>query len=338
MRKAFVTGLEGPRLGDAERAFLADARPAGLILFSRNCVTRDQIRTLIHDARRAVGTDDLLVMIDQEGGRVQRLRPPLARMLPPAAAFKAHFDRDLERACRATFLVSRLVAEDLTTFDIDTNCAPILDVPIAGAHDIIGNRAYSRDPREVIALGRAAADGLMAGGILPVMKHMPGHGRAGHDSHLELPSVTATFDELAQTDFAPFKALSDLPAAMTAHVLFLALDGAKPASISQAVTRAVIRGHIGFNGLLISDDLSMKALQGDMSERARQVIAAGTDLVLHCNGVLDEMRAVAGSVPALEGAALARYSKALSVARGPRLDFDRHEAETMTQQLLTPST
>jgi len=338
MRTAFVTGLEGPRLGDAERAFLADTRPAGIILFTRNCLSRDQIRTLIHEAKRAVGSDDLLVMVDQEGGRVQRLRPPLARLLPPAAAYVAHFDCDMERACRAAFLVARLTAADLATFDIDTNCAPILDVPVAGAHDIIGNRAYGRDPGTVIALGRAVADGLMAGGILPVMKHIPGHGRAGADSHLELPSVTASFDELAQSDFLPFKSLADLPAAMTAHVRFVSLDATSPASTSKIVTRDVVRGHIGFDGLLLSDDLSMQALQGEMGERARQVIEAGSDLALHCNGKLDEMRVVAGSVPALEGPALARFTRALGVARGPRLDFDRRDAETMTQQLLTPST
>ncbi len=206
-----------------------------------------------------------------------------------------------------------------------------------GAHDIIGNRAYGRDPDSVIALGRAVAHGLMAGGILPVMKHIPGHGRAGADSHLELPSVSASFDALAQSDFVPFKALSDLPAAMTAHVRFVALDATTPASISRVVTRDVIRGHIGFGGLLVSDDLSMKALQGEMSERARQVIEAGSDLALHCNGVLDEMRVVARSVPALEGLAQARFIRALGVARGPRLEFDRQAAETMTQQLLTPS-
>ncbi len=334
--RAFITGVAGTDLTAEERRFLAQTRPAGLILFARNCASRAQIRALVADVKSTVGHDRLLVLIDQEGGRVQRLRPPLARLLPAAAAFMASTNGDLKAASRAAFQVARLTAEDLAGFDIDTSCAPVLDVPVAGAHDIIGNRAYGRDCATVIALGRAVAEGLMAGGILPVMKHIPGHGRASADSHFELPSVATSRADLVGSDFAPFKALADLPAAMTAHVRYTALDASAPASTSLLVTRDIMRGHIGFDGLLMSDDVSMQALTGSCTERTQQVIAAGSDLALHCNGDLGEMREVAAASPVLGGRALERFARALAVARAPRQSFDIAEAEAVTARLLSP--
>ena len=378
MPTAFITGLSGETLQPAERAFLAEAQPAGLILFARNCRTREQIRRLVDDFRDAVGSDRNLVLIDQEGGRVQRLRPPLARLLPPAAAFMAHHghaestrlrsagstrlrsagstrfrsaestqlqqagstrllqdaDVDVDAACRDAFLVARLTADDLRPFGVNTSCAPVLDVPVAGAHDIIGNRAYGLSPSLVLELGGAVADGLMAGGVLPVMKHIPGHGRAHADSHLELPVVAASRADLAATDFAPFRALRRLPAAMTAHVLYTALDAQHPASTSASLTRDIIRGDIGFDGLLMSDDLGMSALTGSMVERTRAVLAAGSDLALHCNGDLAEMRDVARAAPPLAGRALARFDAAVAVTLAPRSPYDMAEAEAVCERLL----
>jgi beta-N-acetylhexosaminidase len=335
MQKAFITGVAGEALTDDERRLLAEHPPAGLILFSRNCAARDQIRGLIADVKAAVGSDRMLVLIDQEGGRVQRLRPPHARLLPPAAAYLAHHAGDLDAARRAAFRVARLAAEDLRSFDIDTSCTPVLDVPVSGAHDVIGNRAYGTDPGIVAALGRAVADGLMAGGVLAVMKHIPGHGRASADSHLELPVVAADVATLEVTDFAPFRALASLPAAMTAHVLFTALDPHEPASTSTSITHDIIRGAIGFDGLLMSDDLSMRALAGSLAERTRRVIAAGSDLALHCNGDLAEMREVATAAPALDGPALRRFERAVSVTRRPQQSYDRSAAVAICERLLS---
>lgn len=313
MQRAFITGVAGETLSDEERRFVRDARPSGLILFARNCRDADQIRALVAEFRMAAGDDRVLVLIDQEGGRVQRLKPPLARRLPPAQAFATMHAADPGAAVRAAFAVSRLVASELTGLGINTNCAPVLDVPCEGAHDIIGDRAYGREPETVIALGRAVAEGLMAGGVLPVVKHVPGHGRARADSHLDLPVVDTAAAELERTDFVPFRALADMPAAMTAHVVFSAIDAGGPASVSALVTQRIIREAIGFDGLLMSDDLSMKALTGSMRSRAEVVIGAGSDLALHCNGNLDEMRAVVEGVPVLAGKALERLERARGV-------------------------
>lgn len=301
MTAALITGLAGTSLTAAEAAFLKTVRPCGIILFARNCRSLDEIRALIADARDAIGAERLLVLIDQEGGRVQRLRPPLGRELPPAGAY---VDAEALDAARSS---ARLVAEDLRALGITMNCAPVLDVPEPGAHDIIGNRAYGSTPESVAAFGRAVAEGFLAGGVLPVIKHIPGHGRAGKDSHLDLPTVSASVDELEAVDFAPFRALRDMPAAMTAHVVFTAIDPDAPASTSARVTSEVIRGRIGFDGLLMSDDLSMKALTGPIRGRAEAVIRAGSDIALHCNGDLAEMQAAAEGVPRLAGRALERY-------------------------------
>jgi beta-N-acetylhexosaminidase len=325
MVAAFIAALAGPELGSSEAAVLRAAKPCGVILFSRNVANPDQVRRLADTAREAVGTD-ILVLIDQEGGRVQRLRPPHWRELPPAAAFGRIYARDGREACEAALLAARLVAAELRACGINTNCAPVLDVPVPGSHNIIGDRAFGAEPQVVCELGRAVAKGYMAGGVLPVIKHIPGHGRATKDSHLDLPIVCAARKELESTDFATFRRLADLPAAMTAHVVFEAIDARLPASISESVTGEIIRGHIGFDGLLMSDDLGMKALSGSIGERAAAVIAAGSDVALLCSGDLGDTEAVAAVVPALEGRSLARYERARAVF-GQQQPFDIAEAE-----------
>jgi beta-N-acetylhexosaminidase len=328
MPRAFITGVSGETLTPDEAAFLKSSRPCGFILFGRNCISHDQIRRLVADVRTAVGSDDFLVLIDQEGGRVQRLRPPLGRALPPAAAYARLYEQNAEQGLEAAFLAARLVAEDLLDLGINTDCAPVLDVPVPGAHDIIGNRAYGAEPIQIAALGRAVAEGFMAGGVLPVIKHIPGHGRATADSHHDLPVVSESHAELSATDFEAFRRLADMPAAMSAHVVFTALDPANPASTSEIVTREVIRGEIGFDGFLMSDDLSMKALAGSFEERTRAVLAAGSDVALHCNGSLPEMNAVAAEAPELAGLALARFRRALDVLKA-RKPYDSAKAQAL---------
>jgi beta-N-acetylhexosaminidase len=245
MRTALIVGVAGTKLSRDEAQFLKDARPAGFILFARNLKDHAQIRALIGDVRAAVGADDLLVLIDQEGGRVQRLRPPLGRALPPAAAYGQLYARDHAAAVMAAFEATRLLAADLADLGINTDCAPVVDLPVEGAHDIIGDRAYGRRVDQIVALAKAVGDGFMAGGVVPVIKHIPGHGRATADSHLSLPVVTETRAELTATDFAPFKALSHMPTAMTAHVVFRDIDAEQPASTSPIVTREIIRDAAG---------------------------------------------------------------------------------------------
>lgn len=328
MSKAFITGLSGTQLSVAEADFLAAERPCGLILFTRNCESHEQMRALVAAAKRAIGERDVLVLIDQEGGRVQRLRPPLGRALPPAANYAVLYGRDPAAACRAARNAAQLVAQDLAQLGINTNCAPVLDVPVAGSHDIIGDRAYGSTPEQVAEIGASVAQGFLAQGMLPVIKHIPGHGRATKDSHLDLPVVTTARAELSDTDFKAFRLLADLPAAMTAHVVFTDIDAAHPASTSPRVTQDVIRGEIGFDGLLMSDDLSMKALTGSFAERAQAVIAAGSDVALHCNGNLAEMQAVAAAVPTLAGRALTRFQAAVAVTqRRERFDVAAAEAD-----------
>lgn len=332
MTSSLIVGLSGGALTPDERAFLADAQPAGVILFERNVRNPDAIRPLIDSTREAIGSGDALILIDQEGGRVQRLRAPAARDLPPAAAYGDVYVRDPEKALRAAFAVARLAAEELREYGVTMNCAPVLDAPVAGAHDVIGDRAYGRAPAQIIALAREVANGLLAGGVVPVIKHIPGHGRATADSHFELPTVRTPRPELSKTDFEPFAALADLPAAMTAHVVFADIDAENPASTSARVTREVIRGEIGFDGLLMSDDLSMKALAGPMRSRAEAVIRAGSDLVLHCNGDLAEMRAAAEGAPQLLGRAAQRFADAVALT-ARRDAFDVAEAALMLDEM-----
>lgn len=333
MRTALITGISGVALSPEETSFLRSARPAGLILFARNCVAHDQIRKLIAAVKDAVGSDELLVLIDQEGGRVQRLRPPLGRALPPGAAYGARFAEDQSEACAAAFGAARLLADDLQDLGVNTNCAPVLDVPAPGSHSIIGDRAYGATPDQVATLGRAVAEGFLAGGVLPVIKHIPGHGRATKDSHLDLPIVSEPRAHLSKTDFAPFRALSDMPAAMTAHVVFTDIDPLAPASTSAPVTREIIRGEIGFDGLLMSDDVSMKALSGSIRDRAEAVIRSGSDVTLHCNGVLAEMSAAAEGSPPLAGEAKRRFDKAFSRI-GRTEPYDRQAAEARLVSVL----
>jgi beta-N-acetylhexosaminidase len=334
MRAAYITGLAGLTLTADEASLLARTAPAGLILFARNCDTPEQVRRLVADARAAIGADDALVLIDQEGGRVQRLRPPHWRTLPSGAHIARLAATDSKRGAIAARQIARLTAADLCALGINTNCVPVLDVPQPGSHAVIGDRAYGVDPNAIAKLGRAVADGCLAGGVLPVIKHIPGHGRATADSHFDLPVVTATRGELAAADFAPFKALADLPVAMTAHVVYAAIDPNAPASTSAKAHREVIRGHIGFDGLLMSDDLGMKALRGTFEDRAAAVLRAGSDLVLHCSGNFEEMTAVASAVPALEGRGLDRFRRAVA-AIGQHQPFVMAEAEACLAEVLS---
>ena len=305
--RAFVSGCRALKLEADERAFLRESDPWGLILFRRNVESRAQVKALTEDFRSLVGRADAPVLIDQEGGRVQRLRPPEWADIPAAARFEALG----ARAEEGVRLAMRLIAHDLLEIGVTVDCAPVLDVADEATHEVIGTRAYSRDPAQVAALGRAAMEGLLAGGVAPVVKHVPGHGRARADSHLELPVVEATCEELAR-DFAPFHALRDAPAAMTAHVVYTALDPERAGTISPYVIGEVIRGEIGFDGLLFSDDLSMKALGGTFEARTRAAFAAGVDIGLHCNGDLEEARPVAAASPVLAGRARERAEALLA--------------------------
>jgi beta-N-acetylhexosaminidase len=323
--KAFISGCAGLSLGDEEAAFFAAERPCGAILFGRNCRDPEQIRALTQSLEVAIGVDRILILIDQEGGRVQRLKPPHWRAMPAARRYGELYARNAERGLRAAFAGARLIAEELVALGINVDCAPVLDVPQPGAHPIIGDRAYAADPSAVAVLGRAVMDGFLAGGVLPVIKHVPGHGRARADSHLALPRIEASAAELEAVDFRPFEALHDAPLAMTAHVLLPAFDSERPASVSPAIMQQVIRKTIGLTGLVMCDDIGMKALGGSVAEKAEAVIAAGCDVVLHCSGDLGEMRAVASAVPALEGEAEARFVRAMSCLHAPE-PFDAAEA------------
>jgi beta-N-acetylhexosaminidase len=313
MTRAFICGLKGLFLDADERAFLRDAAPWGVILFRRNVDTREQLARLTAELRDALGRH-APVLVDQEGGRVQRLNTPNWRAYPSAARFE-QAGADTARAERLAWLGARLMAHDLREVGIDVDCLPVLDVPAEGSHAVISDRAYGRDPARAAKIGRAAAEGLMAGGVAPVMKHIPGHGRARADSHLELPVVDARREELEAVDFPPFGANADLPMAMSAHVVYTAIDPGAPGTLSKTVVSEIIRGLIGFDGLLMTDDLSMKALTGGFRERAERAIAAGCDVVLHCNGELSESGPVAEGAPALSGKALERAEKALACVR-----------------------
>ena len=311
---AFITGVAGPALSDAERQFLKEAQPWGLIIFKRNVANPLSLRRLIEDFRATLGRQ-APVLVDQEGGRVQRLGPPHWPNYPPGAAYGAVYQRDRRAGLAAAQLGAHLIAADLAALGIDVDCAPIADVPVAGADPVIGDRAYGKTPDQVAAIAGAVAAGLMQGGILPVLKHLPGHGRAAADSHLRLPVVDADRPTLEATDFAAFKPLAALPLGMTAHVVFSAIDPVAPATTSATIVRDVIRDSIGFSGLLMSDDISMGALSGSLGERARAAIAAGCDMVLHCNGQMAEMLAVAAAVPQLSGEALRRADAALALRK-----------------------
>jgi beta-N-acetylhexosaminidase len=317
-RRAFITGISGPELSVAEREFIRSEQPWGFILFKRNVETPGQVIRLVRELREIIGDPDAPVLIDQEGGRVQRFGPPNWPVYPPGAVFGALYDIDHRLGLAAARLSARLIAADLFETGVTVDCLPLADVPVAGADAVIGNRAYGTEPAKVAAIARAVTEGLEQGGILPVLKHIPGHGRATADTHFGLPVVDTSKSELERTDFAAFQALADLPMAMTAHVVFSALDPAQPATTSATIIEQVIRGVIGFQGLLMSDDVSMNALAGSIAERTRAIIAAGCDMVLHCNGKLDEMHEVAGETPELLGKALERATRALKSRRPPQ--------------------
>ena len=333
MRTRAIYGCSGTALSAVERAFFRDARPWGFILFARNIDAPDQVRALVRALRETVNDGLAPVLIDQEGGRVARLKPPHWHARPAAARFGALHERDPETAREATYLNARLIASDLAALEINVDCLPVLDVPVAGAHDVIGDRAFAHDPATVIDLGRAQIEGLMEGGVLPVMKHIPGHGRAAADSHHVLPRVDASAEELSASDFVTFRSLDLCPMAMTAHVVYDSIDPQRPATTSPKVIRDIIRGEIGFDGLLMSDDLSMKALDGPLEVRMRAALFAGCDVALHCNGDMEEMKLVASEAKILEGQPLKRAEAALAHLVEPD-PFDRPAAEARLAQLL----
>lgn len=317
--KAMIAGVAGTELSADEFAFFRDVNPWGAILFARNVESLEQLNELTTSMRDATGRSDLPIFIDQEGGRVQRLRPPLAPDYPSAQMIGDVYKRNPEQGLRAAWLLGRLHAFDLMSVGVNVNCMPVLDVPVEGAHEVIGSRAYAYSPDVVALLGRQSAEGLLAGGVLPVVKHMPGHGRAFCDTHKELARVAVPLAELVAHDFVPFKALNDLPMAMTAHVVFEAIDPDYPATLSDTVIRTIIRDVLEFDGLVMSDDISMKALSGDLGDLAEAIITAGCDIVLHCSGDIEEMQKVAARTITLEGKAKRRADLALSYVGEPDL-------------------
>jgi beta-N-acetylhexosaminidase len=319
---AAIFGCAGLSLSDLERRFFRDADPLGFILFARNIDSPDQVRRLIDDLRDSVGRADAFVLIDQEGGRVARLPSPPWRAAPAAACIGELYDMDPEAGCEAARLNGQLLAHDLSALGINVDCAPVVDLRFRGAHEVIGDRSFGADAAAVTALGRATCEGLLSGGVLPVIKHIPGHGRAKQDSHETLPVVDAARTALDAADFLPFRDLADMPAAMTAHVVYSAIDSTAPATTSPTVIRDIVRGFIGFDGLLFSDDLSMRALSGDLGARTHAARKAGCDVALHCNGEHDEMAAVAGACGRLSADASVRVARAMARLNGNEPDGD----------------
>ena len=335
--KPFIVGLSGTKVSAQEKAFIEDHRPYGFILFARNCVSPDQVAALCASLRDTVGEEKLPILIDQEGGRVARLKPPHWRAASPAGVYADIALYDMSLAKRLTYLNARLIAAELAALGITVDCAPVADIPTPDSHDIIGDRAYGDAPGQVCILAREMAEGLLDGGILPVLKHIPGHGRATADSHAELPSVDALLEELERTDFVPFWDLADLPFAMTAHIRYAALDAEQPATLSAKAIQ-YIREVIGFTGVLMSDDISMKALSGDIGDLARASLAAGCELVLHCNGQMAEMQAVASALSPVEGVAKERLSAVWDVLPLYREEDSAEEIEEEYAALFNEAT
>jgi beta-N-acetylhexosaminidase len=333
VERAFITGLQGTAITAEERAFLRDASPMGLILFKRNIADPHQLKELIEEFR-AINGADCPVFIDQEGGRVQRMGPPHWPAYPAGAVYGELYRREPAQGLRAAWLGARLMAADLISIGITVDCLPVVDVPVGGADEVIGDRAYGDTAHQVAAIAAAVVAGLQAGGVLSVIKHLPGHGRATADSHQQLPVVTADRATLEKTDFAAFAPLAAAPFGMTAHVVFTALDPALPATTSTIMIGQVIRGYIGFSGALMTDDVSMGALSGPIAERVRRSVAAGCDIVLHCNGELAEMQEVAASCPELCGAARERTARALASRRHPEA-IDVEAARVEFRQLVS---
>jgi len=316
--QAAIYGLEGFALNGEERSFFRDSQPAGFILFRRNCENQEQLLRLTDSLRELAGRDDVPILIDQEGGRVARMRPPAWPAFPPAEKFANLYRAAPSSAIEAVRANARALALMLRSAGINVNALPLLDVRHEGATDIIGDRALGSEPMQVAALGRAVLDGMASAGVVGIVKHMPGHGRALVDSHKELPVVPASAEEL-EIDLEPFERLSWAPMGMTAHVIYEAWDAERPASLSPTVIKTIIRERIGFDGWLMSDDLGMEALSGDFGSRAAGVVAAGCDVALHCSGKMDEMVAVAAAVPAMSEEGETRLSRAMA---GTRLEID----------------
>lgn len=329
---AVILGCAGETLTADEQRFFGDADPAGFILFRRNCRFPDQVRDLVVSLRETIGRSDAPILIDQEGGQVARLRPPHWRLYPSAAHLASLPELRAETAAR---LGARLIADDLHHLGITVDCLPVLDLPVPGADPVIGERAYGSEPERVARLGRAVCDGLLEGGVLPVIKHIPGHGRARVDSHNACPMVETGRDKLRLSDFATFRALSGMPWAMTAHIVYMTIDPTTPATLSRRLISEVIRSEIGFDGVLVSDDLSMRALGGGIGERVRRALTAGCDLVLHCNGDAREMEEVVTAAGPISAETSTRLTRAEAQRRGSVTEeFDRPQAEAQFDALL----
>src|ERR1700744_4076033 len=328
-----ILGCAGLELSPEERDFFRQIRPWGFILFGRNIADPEQVKRLVSALRETVDASDAPVLIDQEGGRVARLKPPHWQERPPALRFARLHETAPDAAREAAYLNARLMAQELGELGINVDCLPVLDVPVEGADAIIGDRSYGSDPAVIIDLGRAVIESMIEGGVLPVMKHIPGHGRATADSHLALPRVATSAEELSATDFVTFRSLNNCPLAMTAHVVYEAIDSQRPATTSPKVIRDVIRGEIGFDGLLMSDDLSMKALSGSLDHRAKASLFAGCDVVLHCNGSLAEMREIAVELKPLDDIHLKRADAALAHLDQPG-EFDAIRGAARLAELL----
>ncbi|MEM9441767.1 MAG: beta-N-acetylhexosaminidase [Pseudomonadota bacterium] len=335
LNAAAIVGISGTTLTPEEIELYASKRPSGFILFARNCESPDQVASLVRSLRLAVNDAHVPILIDQEGGRVTRLKPPYWQMLPPLRRIGECAKHAPELAKEAAWLHARLVASDLEPLGITINCSPVLDLGLKGQTEAIGDRAFSEDPSIVGELGQAMIEGFLDGGVIPVIKHLPGHGRATVDSHAHLPRVSAHRDILAAADWQPFRQNAEAPLGMTAHILFPALDLACCATQSSTIINDIIRGEIGFSGALLSDDLSMEALGGSLGERARRAIEAGCDLALHCNGAMAEMTAVLTASGPLEGGSLKRFNQALSMKRPPE-PFDARAGRERLISLLVP--
>ncbi len=304
--KACILGLEGTALSNWEKGFFREADPYGFILFARNVADPDQLKRLTAELRDINGRSNLPILVDQEGGRVARLKPPHWRKMPAAGVFGQLYEQKPDDAREAAYLNARLLAADLIDAGISVVCAPVLDLYFPGMSDVVGDRSYGSEVANVVALASAVSAGFLDGGVIPVIKHIPGHGRAAVDSHKDLPVVSASKSSLSVNDFEPFRQMKDVLAAMSAHILFTAIDDQRPATVSPTVIRDVIRNDIGFENLLISDDLSMEALGGSLASRTHECLAAGCDIALHCNGKRTELEQVVSMSPMLEGAALER--------------------------------
>lgn len=330
---AVIFGCEGPVLSDWERDFFAESNPFGFILFKRNCETPEQLRHLTYDLREAVGREDAPILVDQEGGRVTRLKPPHWRAAPAPGRLGQLMEDDPELAEEAVRLNTRLLAAELRDVGMNVNCIPSLDLAFPGAHDVIGDRAFAATPEIAAKLGKVCIETCLSSGVMPVIKHMPGHGRAMVDSHLSLPVVDAGLEELQGTDFEAFRLRADAPWAMTGHVVYTAVDPDRPATASPKVVKEIIRDYIGFKGLLLTDDLSMEALSGDLGERTAAAMAAGCDIALHCNGKADEMQAVAANSRIMSEEARERAGAADKRLGSPE-NFEYKETRARLKEIL----